>query len=157
MLQCEAVAVRPPEHYFFRIWLPQIIGYAEMIADETVLRKAWVKGDRSRTSVYYPGELFDQIRSLTPQEIRGAIRDHLAEDSTLAQALEEFIHRVELLWFWAEATLDTKTWGSGCLIAHAEQLFTSDQWQKLRELATTVTTLASLAGFRSEDWIAELR
>ena len=44
----------------FRTWLPQIISYAEKVEDGTI-QKAWAEGDRAGTSVYYSGELYEQV------------------------------------------------------------------------------------------------
>src|SRR5688572_25380443 len=98
------------EQHFFRVWLPQIIGYAEMIEKETDLRKAWVDGVQSRTSIYYPGELVCQLEDLTPPEVRNGIEARLAGEPALAEAVDAFLHRIELLWSWAEANMDTDAW-----------------------------------------------
>lgn len=140
-----------PEHYFHRVWLPQILGYAELIDQETDLRKAWVKGDRSRTSVYYPGELADQINDLT-RAIRGEIATRLANDRLLAQAIENFLQSVDRLWFSVEATMNAKAWGSGVPIEGAASVFQSREWLMLRDHARQLRVLASAAGVMSSDF-----
>ena len=137
------------ELHFFQVWLPQIIGYAELIAKETDLRKAWIDGVQSRTDVYYPGELICQLEDLTPPEVRDGIKTWLVEAPALAEAVEEFLHRIELLWAWAEANMDTEAWARGRLPGNAEQIFRSDPWFRLQDQARTVAALAHAAGFRS--------
>jgi hypothetical protein len=141
----------PAELDFFRDWLPQIIAYAELIARETDLRKAWIEGYSSRTEVYYPGELMCQIEDLTPPEVRGSIRSRLAEAPALAEAIDEFIGRIERLWAWAEANMDTDAWARARFIANAEEIFQSDAWQQLRDQARITAALALAAGYRSSD------
>ena len=139
------------EHHFFTVWLPQIIGYAEMIEQETDLRKAWVDGVQSRTSIYYPGELICQLEDLTPPEVRNGIKARLAEEPALAEAVDEFIRRIELLWSWAKANMDTDAWARGRLIGNAEDIFRSEPWFRLQDHARTTACLAHAAGFRSGD------
>jgi hypothetical protein len=139
----------PAELDFYRDWLPQIIALAELIAQETDLRKAWTDGYQSRTDVYYPGELMCQIEDLTPPEVRGGIRSRLAEAPALAEAIDEFIRRIERLWSWAEANMDTDAWARERFIADAEEIFQSDPWQQLRDQARITAALALAAGYRS--------
>jgi hypothetical protein len=138
------------EHYFYRLWLPEIIGYAEMIVRETDLRNAWVKGDKSRTSAYYPGELVQQIHDLTGAVLE-EIAVRLASDAPLIEAIENFLGSVDCLWFSAEATMDVETWGKGRPIANAESIFKSREWLKLQDDARQLVVLANAAGFRSND------
>jgi hypothetical protein len=142
--------------HFFRIWLPQIILWAELIAQETDLREAWVDGVESRTTIYYPGELMCQLEDLTPPEVRAGIRGHLAEAPALAEAVEEFLRRIELLWSWTEANMDTDAWARRRLPGNVEDLFRSDPWFRLLDQARTTTALAHGAGFRGAEavgWI----
>ena len=138
-----------PERYFFRTWLPQIIGYAEMVDEETVLRKAWVKGDRSKTSVYYPGELISQLDDLTAP-VRDDIDARLADCRPLALCIRSFLHSAETLWFAAEATMDVQSWGEGRQIAGAKGIFSSHEWRKLQDHARQLIVLARAAGFGSD-------
>lgn len=57
----------------FRTWLPAIIGYGEAV-ENGVIQRAWANGDRSQTSAYYSGELYEQVF------------DDLASDSMLEDA-----------------------------------------------------------------------
>ena len=144
------------DDHFFRVWLPQIIGYAEMIEKETDLRKAWIDGVESRTSIYYPGELICQLEDLTPPEVRAGIKTRLAKEPALAEAVEEFLARIERLWSWTEANMDTEAWARGRLLGNAEEIFTSGPWLELRDQARTTAALAHRGGFRSGDavgWI----
>ena len=138
---------------FFRTWLPQIIGYAEMIADEGSLRKAWLRRDLSETSVYYPGELIEQVYGdLDSDNLKLEMAQRLAPHSSLVQAIEQFLHRMVVLDAWADANMDTKAWGEGKVPADADYIFRSDEWRKLKEQGVRVVALAHAAGFRSSDF-----
>jgi hypothetical protein len=45
----------------FEYWFNGIVGACELIADEDVLRKVWIGGDRSITSIHYYDELYVQL------------------------------------------------------------------------------------------------
>lgn len=147
---CLTVSI-DPEHYLCRVWLPQILSYAEMIDREADLRKAWVKGDRSRTSVHYPGELAEQINGLT-RAIRGEIATRFADDRPLIEAIEDFLQSVDRLWFSVEATMNVEAWGRGEPIAGAADIFESREWLMLRDHARQLRVMASAAGVRSSDF-----
>jgi hypothetical protein len=138
------------ERYFFQVWLPEILALADLVVDEVALRKAWVKGDRSRTSIYYPGELCDVVDDLTDGlENREEIRKRLVKEPALAEALEEFLRWVERFWFATEAAMDTASWGKGDMIADADSVFRSHEWKRLRDHARLTVALAEQAGFNA--------
>ena len=43
------------------VWIPQIIRYARLIAEQETLRRSWMEGDRSQTSVTGFDELIEQV------------------------------------------------------------------------------------------------
>jgi len=138
---------------FFRTWLPGIIGYAEMISEEGSLRKAWLRRDLSETSVYYPGELIEQVfGDLDADNMKLEMAECLAPHPLLVQAIEQFLHRMVVLDAWADANMDTKAWGEGKVLADGDDIFRSDAWSNLREQAVKVVALAHGAGFWSTDF-----
>ena len=141
----------PAELDFFRDWLPQILHLAELIAQETDLRKAWIDGDTLRTEVSCPGELMFRIEDLVPPERRDEIRSRLADKPALAEAIDAFIRGIETLWSWAEANMDTDAWARGRLPGNAEEIFASEPWLTLRDQARITWAFARAAGYRSGD------
>jgi hypothetical protein len=91
----------------FRTWLPQIIGYAEAIQDGT-LQRAWADSDRSRTSAYYSGELYEQVfGDLDSDSMLADARAALRAHPMVAEALERFLASLKRLDAWIEAHVDT--------------------------------------------------
>lgn len=137
---------------FFRTWLPQIIGYAEMVEDGT-LQKAWAEGDRSRTSVHYSDELVEQVfGDLNADEMMWEARQQLKPHPTLAQALELFLHSLRRLDAWIEDHVDTAVWREGEPIPPSVgSIFQSQEWWVAEKDAASVIAAARDAGFSSED------
>ena len=87
----------------FSDWLRQIIGYCKIIAEDRIIRRSWIEGERSETSVTDYDELIEQIfddldademarssheLSSSQEKVLGAVRDFLG-------TLNEFNDRVE--------------------------------------------------------------
>lgn len=138
---------------FFRTWLPQIIGYAEMLQDDT-LEKAWSEGDRSRTSIYYSGELYEQIfGDLHADEMMEEARLRLGQHPSLVAALDRFLGALKQLDNWIEAHVDTATWGKGERIpSGVRSIFQSPEWLGAQSNAADLVSASGLAGFSSEDF-----
>ena len=133
---------------FFKTWLPEIIGYAEMVVDGT-LRKAWETGDKSQTSTYYSGELDEQVfGDLNADDMRWEMRSRLRDQPGLVEAIELFLHSTRRLVEWAEHHVDTDTWGSGKAIPiSVGTIFGSAEWRETETRAAQLLAAAEAAGF----------
>ena len=138
---------------FFKTWLPQIIGYAEMVADGT-LRRAWETGDKSETSTYYSGELYEQVfGDLDADNMRVEMRSRLQDHVGLAEAIELFLHSFRRLDEWADHHVDTDTWGRGKVVPdNVRAIFQSDEWRDTETRAAQLIASAAAAGFSSGDF-----
>ena len=137
----------------FRTWLPQIIGYAQDLHDGT-LEKAWEEGDRSRTSVYYSGELVEQVYGdLDADNMMEAARQGLAAHPELVSALDGFLCTLKRLDEWIEAHVDTKTWGEGQNIpSSVSSIFKSQEWVEAHSAAAKLVSVAGPVGFSGNDF-----
>ena len=137
----------------FRDWLPQIIGYAEAMQDGT-MESAWAEGDRSRTSVYYSGELYEQVfGDLHAHSMLDEARQTLGDHSAVVTALDTFLLSLKRLDEWIEAHVDTKEWGKGQAIpASVRTIFNSPEWRDANSAAGGLVAAAAQVGFRGADW-----
>jgi hypothetical protein len=124
---------------FMNVWLPQIIGYAELVAEENNLRKAWLQGDLTGTVVDSYDELIIQVLE-NALEMRLELPAQLAGFVNLRDALNNFILAFRELDAWVEAQSPQPT---------AEKILASEFWGRLREQAAAVSKSAAQAGFRS--------
>lgn len=77
---------------FHKTWLPQIVGYCEMIAAETTLRRVWIERDASISSVVNFDELYEQIfDDLDSDAVEQQLQVVLAEQEDLRTALRTFL------------------------------------------------------------------
>jgi hypothetical protein len=135
----------------FRTWLPQIIGYAEKVQDGTI-RKAWAEGDRAGTSVYYSGELYEQVfGDLDSDSMSERGREALSAHPKVADCLERFLTTLKRLDDWIEAHVDTDEWGKGQRIpTTVPRIFESQEWRNANSAAATLVAEAGEAGFTSK-------
>lgn len=138
---------------FFKTWLPQIIGYAELVADGR-LRKAWETGDKSQTSTYYSGELDEQVfGDLDADNMRWEMRSRLQDQPGLVEAIELFLHAIRRLVAWAGHHVEIDTWGSGKAIPiSVSTIFGSEEWRETEASAAQLLTAAKAAGFSRSDF-----
>ena len=112
---------------FRQVWLPQILGYAQLIADENVLRRAWLNGEAAETSVTAPDEMIEQVfGDLAAEEMIKEASFHLASAPRLAEALREFLHGM------AEWDIEIGD------LQPEEELFHKPKWKLLRNKAAQV-------------------
>ena len=137
----------------FKTWLPQIIGYAEMVADGT-LRRTWETGDKSQTSTYFSGELDEQVfGDLHADTMRWEMRSKLHDQPRLVEAVELFLHSLRRLVAWADTHVDTETWGRGKTVpASVSTIFRSNEWNETKTQAAQLLLAAKEARFSSEDF-----
>ena len=136
-----------------RTWLPQMIGYAEAVQDGT-LETAWSDGDRSRTSAYYSGELFEQVfGGLDANNMLQEAGLRLGQYRALVDALDAFLSSLKRLDAWIEVHVDTETWGKGQTIpASVRNIFQSHEWHEAQSSAAALVAAAGQAGFSSKDF-----
>lgn len=133
---------------FFRTWLPQIIGYAEHIIDGT-LYKAWMEGDRSQTSVFYSGELYEQVfGDLASDSMEAEVDQRLGGHSGVADAVHKFLQSLRALDEWIEANIAVDTWAP----AEVATVFESNAWREVQQHAIGLVESAGQAGFSSSDF-----
>ena len=127
---------------FFHTWLPQLSKFCDMIVHRTDLERAWVFGDTRGTSVYYPGELLDQIlEDIDAGNMVGRIPFYLGNSHALESAVTLFLKRLSDFEEWAEKEFDMREWSRGRRPSNASSLFTSASWQALEESARRVRSL----------------
>jgi hypothetical protein len=137
----------------FRTWLPQIVGYAEMLRDGT-LERAWAEGDRSITSVYYSGELSEQVfGDHHADTMLVEARRSLGAQPAVVKALDGFLLALKRLDDWIEVHVDTTEWGKAQIIpASVRDIFDAQEWWDANSAADALVTAAGEAGFRQADW-----
>lgn len=142
---------------FFKTWLPQIIGYAQMVADGT-LKNAWETGDKSQTSTYYSGELEEQVfGDLDSDDMRCEMRLRLQHQAALIEAIELFLHSLRCLVMWADHHMETNVWGRGKTIpASVSTIFGSEEWRETAMRAVQLLAAAEAAGFSRDAFEGEL-
>ncbi len=121
---------------FRNVWLPQIIGYAVLIADDKALRSVWISGDQSLTSVISFDELIEQMF------------DDLDSEAMWSQHKGELVDRVSLqssIDAFLRALLEAdKPFGRKNCTDHAA-LLSSPIWLQVRETAELVVKCADEA------------
>jgi hypothetical protein len=123
---------------FKQVWLPQILGYARLIANEDALTSAWLTSTAKDTSVTSPDELIEQVfDDLDSDTIVKGASCHLISAPQLAEALKEFLTSM-------------KAWESDWDPENAsppanESLFKNPKWVLLKQQAERVLTEAKLA------------
>ena len=139
--------------YLYRIWLPQIVGYADSVLDGT-FEKAWAEGDQSRTSVHYSDELFSQVfGDLDAETHMEEARQTLGMHPNLVSALSHFLCSLRQLEEWIEVHVDTVTWRQGEIIpANVVAIFCSREWGEAQSAAASLVSAALEAGFSADDF-----
>ncbi|HZF93412.1 MAG TPA: hypothetical protein VEZ20_00920 [Allosphingosinicella sp.] len=124
------------------VWLPAILSYAHLVADESALRDAWIKQDRSKTSVYYPGELIDQIfEDLDSNTVRKQLNAQRSGQAPLATAIARFLDALTIMYDVESAKLDMLSWGQGRPPPNADRIFDSPSWAEARRRARELLLL----------------
>lgn len=136
----------------FRTYLPQIIGYAGSVLDGTI-QKAWADGDLAGTSVYYSGELYEQVfEDLDSESMSEKARVALGVHSPIADGLESFLSSLKRLDDWIEAHVDTVEWGKGQTIpTTVARIFDSQEWRDAHAAAAVLVVAAGGTSFSSKD------
>jgi len=129
---------------FRKAWLPQLVGYAELVADESMLAKAWLEGDRSQTSVIDYTEFFEQVLGdMHAEEVRNSLARHLSGNFHLQRAVDGFICAISQTENWVNEQPSRPT---------ANEVLKSQQWNASQERAVEVLVHARDAGISSSDF-----
>jgi hypothetical protein len=114
----------------FQVWLPQILGYCNLILDDATLRGAWVNADRSRTSVVDFDELYEQLfDDLASQAVLGEMGNLLPGEPTKQMVLSRFLGAILDVDVEVSRRPELKD---------AEALLRSDSWERVRDAARSV-------------------
>ena len=123
------------------VWLPQIIGYAQLVSDERILRASWIDGDRSETSVTDFDEMMEQIFGLDSETQVELARRELSDDPELIELLSSFIEQLRVIdRFVVDGDLNGKP----------ERIFASIKWSKFRNCARQLEDHATRRGYATE-------
>lgn len=115
---------------FHTVWLPQILGYAKLVADENVLRRAWLAHNLDETSVVSPDELIEQVfGDLDAVAIAEAATAELVGRLGLASEVKDFLRYLQA---WDAAR-------GGVPIG--PELFSTPEWLRLRAQAAELVAL----------------
>jgi len=121
---------------FRNVWLPQIIRYAVLIADDKALRSVWISGDHSFTSVTSYDELIEQMfDDLDSEAMWSQHKKELVDHVSLQSSIDAFLH--------ALLTVD-KPFGRKNCTDHAA-LLSTPLWLQVRETAELVVKCADEA------------
>lgn len=120
----------------FQTWLTQIVEYSRFIADTLGVRRAWIEGDHSKTSVTDFDELYEQIfDDLDSDTFEEELDAHLPNDEVARQVLKAFLGELRSIDF--VRSCDKKLKSPSALLG-------SDEWSqvvvKARRVASTFTS-----------------
>lgn len=114
----------------FKTWLPQIVGYCELVVDDMMLRRAWIEHDFTETSVTDFDELYEQVfDDLDAGHFAANLHTHLPNSERMATTIAEFIETLQ--------EMDQVRTESSAL-RNASSLLNSGQWQLVRKSAFSV-------------------
>jgi hypothetical protein len=117
----------------FQTWFSQIVGYARFITDTPSIRRAWVEGDRSQTSVTDFDELYEQIfDDLDSGTFENDLAIHFPDDAAARQVLASFLREIR--------TIDALRSSNKELHSPAA-LLRSEEWSRLVEVAHRVVSM----------------
>jgi hypothetical protein len=111
----------------FKTWLPQIIGYCQLVVDAEGLERAWVDGDFSLTSVTDFDELYEQIfDDLDSDNIEKELTTYLSNDVTARKKISDFLSALRVVNIYREDKL---------MLSNSSDLLNSYEWLHVVEVA----------------------
>jgi hypothetical protein len=111
---------------FDRVWLPQILGFASLVADERV-EADWIRGDTSRTRVASLQELYEQVfEDLDSAAVAAELHRHLPGRVDRQEALASFLRAITHAHLQVEANPRLRD---------PRRLFATRSWLHLRGAA----------------------
>jgi hypothetical protein len=125
----------------FEYWFNGIVGTCELIANEDVLRKVWIGGDRSITSIHYYDELYVQLTD--DLFLDGNLREFASTigDVGTIETLATFSQALNILDQSIKANQE---------LNDPATLLSSPQWATFREGAKKVIALPYAQPYRNE-------
>jgi hypothetical protein len=121
-----------------KVWLPQLLAHAQLVADTDLLREAWVNKDFSRTSVVDLSELFEQVfGDSASEEMLQRAKTELGDQQFLRSA-ERFL----------SSLLQLEEMYGG---ADPQTALGSKEWGTAREAADELVREAAAVGYRAGD------
>ena len=117
----------------FETWLSQIVGYCRLVADTVGLRRAWVDGNHSQSSVTDFDELYEQIfDDLDSDSFDKELKVHLAKNVAAREALSAFLEAIRNADMAREGNVK---------LSSPENLLRSTEWLRVVDTAERVTIL----------------
>lgn len=122
----------------FEYWIANIVSTCELIASDS-LRKVWIYGDRSLTSIHNYDELYVQLNDgLRIGELIEEFSSRIGDENTL-RVLREFAESLPIL--------DRSIEGASQL-RNPAALLSSPQWEVVKKSAQRVIALPYLQPYR---------
>lgn len=122
----------------FQTWLSQIVGYCHLVADSLGVRRAWVNGDCSLTSVSSFDELYEQIfDDLDSDAMEQELSDYLPNDPEARTEIAAFLQAIRAI----NAQL-----GHDQRLNSTVGLLNSTEWGRLIEAARRVSSRSPFPG-----------
>ncbi len=121
----------------FRTWLSQIVGYCQFVADDFAVRRAWMNGDYSKTSITSFDELYEQIfDDLDSDVLEKDLSIYMSDDSEVREALAAFLEQIRYINTQREHNRE---------LSSTAELLASKDWVRLVEIARRVVLHSSFS------------
>jgi hypothetical protein len=125
----------------FQTWLSQIIGYCQFIVDELGIRKSWVDGDFSQTSVTGFDELYEQVfDDLDSDACEKMMISNLSEFPLKADAVSRFLSEMRRINLIIESNEGLQS---------PDVLLSSSEWRRVVVSAEMVLSVFGENGVES--------
>jgi hypothetical protein len=118
----------------FETWFPQIVGYARLISDGDTLRRSWLHGDRTETSVTDFDELWEQVFDDLDSDTLEKQMVAKINDNNLRDLTTQFLARLR----YVESAVR-----SGSALQEPTSLLGSPQWALLETTAAELARASS--------------
>ncbi|MFN7550400.1 MAG: hypothetical protein ACK59M_14860 [Pseudomonadota bacterium] len=117
----------------FGTWLPQILAYARFLADSDAVRRAWIDGDLSETSISDFDELYEQIfDDLDSKSFLEGLPTYIPSEAVAQELIRRFLSEIE--------SIDVARANDQSL-ATAASLVGSHEWSRVAEIARELSVL----------------
>ena len=124
----------------FEYWVDNIVGTCELIESEDALRKVWIEGDHSITSIHYFDELYEQVLGDNhTEELIPVFAPRIADDNAI-EALSQYVAALH--------AVDAQIEGNPVLKDPAI-LLASSEWNTFRQSAKRVVELPCFQEYRN--------
>lgn len=125
----------------FQTWLSQIVGYCQFIVDESGVRKSWIEGDFSQTSVTGFDELYEQVfDDLDSDDCEKMMISNLSDFPLKAGAVSGFLSELRRINLIIENNEDLQP---------PDALLSSSEWRRVVVSAEMVLSVFGENGVES--------